>query len=184
MTANIGLTTAFGPDNQPYFAGQSAVNKTVNTFNGKLSSGRPGGTSAGAWPQCITQGTSLTIAQAFAAKSGHCGLAEPNAGFPTALLSQVPSLISHGSYMYVGILGGPVLQTKVTVDPTSGLSQYSPLRTFLSGAAIITGLGVADDLTYAGGNGEGSLMVFSDPSNVALAAQEVVTKLPLCEDIP
>jgi hypothetical protein len=57
-------------------------------------------------------------------------------------------------------------------------------------AAVKTGrsaacrtIGVADDLAYAGGNGQGSLMVFSDPSNVTLAAQEVV-KLPVCEDIP
>ncbi len=50
------------------------------------------------------------------------------------------------------------------------------MRTYLGGTPIITGLGVADDLK--------SLMVFTDPSAVALAAQEVVTRLPLCEDVP
>jgi hypothetical protein len=172
----VDLATAFGPDNQPYFAGQSAAKKTVNTFNAKP--GVPGGTSAAAWPQCITQGLAAgtTIAQAFAAKSGgHCGNAQPNAGFPDGLLGQTAALISHGSYMYAGTLNGPVVQTKVTVD-AAGLSHYSPIRTYLGGTPIITGLGVADDLK--------SLMVFSDPSAVALAAQEVVTRLPLCEDIP
>jgi hypothetical protein len=42
--------------------------------------------------------------------------------------------------------------------------------------AVATGLGVADDL--------GSLMVYTDPSVVGVAAAEVVTKLPLCEDMP
>ena len=69
-----------------------------------------------------------------------------------------------------------VVQVNVTVDPASGLSRYI-LRTYLSGnVAVVTGLGVADDL--------GSLMVFTDPSGAGLPGQEVITKLPPCEDIP
>ena len=50
-------------------------------------------------------------------------------------------------------------------------------RTYLSGSVpLITGLGVADDL--------GSLMVFTDPSAAGSLDQEVIIKLPLCEDIP
>jgi hypothetical protein len=40
---------------------------------------------------------------------------------------------------------------------------------------LVTGLGVADDLQ--------SLMVFTDSSGLDLAGQEVITKLPLCEDM-
>jgi hypothetical protein len=39
---------------------------------------------------------------------------------------------------------------------------------------LITGLGVADDL--------GSLMVYTDPSAVGTLGQEVIAKMPLCED--
>ena len=72
--------------------------------------------------------------------------------------------------------GNRVVQFKVTIDPVSGLSKYAS-RTYVSGlSSVVTGLGVADDL--------GSLMVFTDRSGIGLAGQEVITKLPLCEDIP
>jgi len=171
------LTTAFGPDNQPYFGGQ----RTVNTFNFT-----PGGSSATAWPQCIFNGfgfpapapTTLMgkLQAVFNANSGnHCGTAVPNSGFAVAGISQGQTLISHGSYMYASIgAGGGVAQFKVTVDPALGLSHYI-IRTYLSGSVpLTTGLGVADDL--------GSLMVFTDPSAAGLQGQEVVVKLPLCED--
>ena len=114
--------------------------------------------------------------------ANHCGNAVTNAGFVVAAVTQPQALISHGSYMYVSSsaaeAGGnsSVVQFKVTVDPVSGLSHYE-LRTYLSGnVPVVTGLGVADDL--------GSLMVFTDPSGIGLAGQEVITKLPLCEDLP
>ena len=70
--------------------------------------------------------------------------------------------------------GGGVAQFNVTVNPATGLSQYK-IRTYLSGSVpLITGLGVADDL--------GSLMVFTDPSSVGTVGQEVIAKMPLCED--
>jgi hypothetical protein len=71
----------------------------------------------------------------------------------------------------------------------------------LTGISLATGLGVADDLGYGAGGTQltsatavsatnpqgllgGSLMVMTDPSAVGLAGQGVVTRLPLCEDIP
>jgi hypothetical protein len=165
----VDLTTDFGPDNQPYFGGQ----RVVNTFDAT-----PGSSAANpvpsAWPQCITQGTNFTIPQAFAAKSSnHCGNAQPNGGFTAALITQPQAIIAHNSYMYSGPLGGTIIQFKVTTDPISGLSQYA-FRTYAVGFSLVTGLGVAEDLQ--------SLMIFSDPSALGLAGQEVVTKLPVCED--
>jgi hypothetical protein len=45
----------------------------------------------------------------------------------------------------------------------------------VTGLSITTGVGIAEDLQ--------SLMVYTDPSAIGLAGQEVVTKLPLCEDM-
>ena len=172
------LTAAFGPDNQLYFG---LVNSgAVNSFNGD-----PGGSAAIAWPQCIFNGfvfanpapTTLMgkLQAVFNAKSpNRCGIAQPNVGFSSAAVTQPDAIISHGPYMYAGPLGGKVVQFKVTINPVSGLSQYAS-RTYATGLALVTGLGVADDLQ--------SLMVFSDPSNLGLAGQEVIAKLPLCEDM-
>jgi hypothetical protein len=170
----VDLTTTFGPDNQPYFGGA----KTVNSFNPD-----PGGPAANAWPQCIFDGfgfanpppTTLMgkLAVVFNAHSANrCLTAVPNPGFPGVV--QPEAIISHGSYMYAGGTGSPTLQVKVTVNPGSGLSQYAS-RTYVGGLTIITGLGVADDLK--------SVMNFTDPSGIGLAGQEVIVKVPLCEDM-
>jgi hypothetical protein len=169
-------TTVFGPDNQPYFGGQPGVN-SVNSD--------PGGSAATAWPQCIFNGFGFgnpaptTLAGKLQAvfnshSANHCGNAQANIGFMQALIAQPLAIISHGSYMYAPT-GNRVVQFKVTVDPVSGLSHYAS-RTYLSGlSGFVTGLGVADDLK--------SLMTFTDPSGLGLADQEVITKLPLCEDM-
>jgi hypothetical protein len=168
------LTTAFGPDVQPYFGGA----RTVNSFNSD-----PGGSSPTAWPQCTFNGfifsnpppTTLMgkLQAVFNAHSANrCGNAVTNPSF--AGITQPPAIISHGSYMYVAAVTGTVVQFKVTVDPVSGLSQYAH-RTYLSGTSINTGLGVADDL--------GSLMTFTDPSGLGLAGQAIIIKAPLCEDM-
>jgi hypothetical protein len=102
-----------------------------------------------------------------------CGDAQPNFGFISALITQPPAIISHGNYMYVGPLGGNVIQFAVTAFP-NGQSNYQ-FRTFVTGLSILTGLGVAEDLK--------SLMIYTDPTTLGLASQEVVTKLPLCEDM-
>jgi hypothetical protein len=161
------VTTQFGPDGQPYFGGQ----RTMNSFGSD-----PGGTAKTAWPQCIfANNASVSLADAFANKRGNgCGIATANFGFSS--LIQPNTVIHHGQYMYVGPqVAGSITQIKVTTNPLSGLSIYKS-RTYLSGVPVTTGLGVADDL--------GSLMVFTDPSVVGAAASEVVTKLPLCEDMP
>ena len=168
------LTTAFGPDSQPYFGGQ----RIVNTFDGTPGSS-PTNPITSAWPQCVTQGTNFTIEEAFANHSAnHCGNAAPNGAFTAALVVQPRDLITHGSYMYAAPNGtGSITQMKVTVDPLSGLSQYV-FRTYASGFGLVTGLGVADDLK--------SLMVFVNPANeipgVAPTNLELVTNVPLCED--
>jgi hypothetical protein len=171
------LTTAFGPDDQPYFGGS----RTVNTFNAD-----PGGSSATAWPQCTFNGfifpnppptTLMAKLQAVfnAHSANHCGNAVPNVGFSSLPVVQPQALISHGSYMYTSGTGQPVVQFKVTVDPVTGLSQYAH-RTYVSGGnGLTTGLGVADDLN--------SFMDFTDPSGLGLASQQIIYKMPLCEDM-
>jgi hypothetical protein len=170
----VDLTTAFGPDVQPYFGGA----RTVNSFNPD-----PGGPSPTAWPQCTFNGfpfptppppTLMGKLQAVfnAHSANHCLNAVANVGFTGVI--QPEAIISHGSYMYAGPIGGAVLQFKVTVDPVSGLSQYAH-RTYLSGGTLTTGLGVADDLQ--------SLMTFTDPSSIGAAGRAVIIKAPLCEDM-
>jgi hypothetical protein len=169
MPAN--LTTAFGPDNQPYFGGR----RVVMSFNSQ-----PGGPFNTAWPNCTYANSGIAGAndkQAFAnplAFANGCGLAQPNFGFTSALVTQPSALITHGNYMYTGPVGGTIIQFKVTVDPISHMSQYK-FRTLVSGLSIVTGLGIANDLK--------SLMVYTDPTAIGLAAQEIVTKVPLCEDM-
>ena len=169
MPAN--LTTAFGPDNQPYFGGR----RVVMSFNSQ-----PGGPFRSAWPNCISANSGLvgaTLDQAFKnplAFTNGCGPAQPNFGFTSALVTQPSAMIPHGDYMYTGPVGGTIVQFKVSVDPISHLSQYK-FRTFVSGLSIVTGLGIANDLK--------SLMVYTDPTAIGLAAQEIVTKVPLCEDM-
>src|SRR5215831_3030899 len=78
----VDLTTAFGPDNQPYLGGR----QTVNTFNST-----PGGSAPTAWPQCIFNGfgfanpaptTLMGKMQAVfnAHSANHCGMQSPTPG--------------------------------------------------------------------------------------------------------
>jgi len=180
FTANVGggLTTAFGPDSQPYFGGQL----NVNSFNGN-----PGGSVATAWPQCIFNGFSFAnpppvtlmgkLAVVFNARSAnHCGTAQPNGGFSLAGVTAPNAIIRHGSYMYAPMLNNTVVvQFKVTADSISGLSQYK-FRTYIAGLPPeITGLGVADDLQ--------SLMIYINVLNLGAVERENFTRLPLCEDM-
>ena len=197
---NSGLATnlasAFGPDGQPYIGGQRVVNTFLNT---------PGGTQGGTWPQCIHFGggapnvsgfalhdailadlssstyqvPNKTVPGALQANTANkCGTMTANAGFTSSLITQPSSLLSHVAadgtgYMYTGPVGGFVVQAHLGKDGV-GRTTYR-IRQYLSGTSLSTGLGVADDL--------GSLMVMTDPSAVGLAGQEVMTKLPLCEDM-
>ena len=161
------LTTQFGPDNQPYFGGQ----RTMTSYGSP-----PGGTVKTAWPNCIWQNNgSTSLADAFAHnRTNGCGNALPNFGFTAALLIQPSVAVRHGQYLYTGLeAGGTITQFKITVDLT-GHSNYVS-RTYLTIGGVATGVGVADDLN--------SLMVYTDPSAVGLPGAEIVTKLPLCEDM-
>jgi hypothetical protein len=115
-----------------------------------------------AWPQCVQGVTGCTPIAVIE-------LPFPGGG----------PLISHGSYLYIGGVGfplsTPVVQIKVTVDAVTGSSHYA-LRTYFSpGIGLNTGLGVAHDLK--------SFMAFIDQSGKGLAAQEIIFKMPLCEDM-
>jgi hypothetical protein len=163
------LTTAFGPDFQPYFGGQ----RVVMSFNSQ-----PGGPFPTSWPTCIWQTVgAASLADAFSNPlfySNGCGDAQPNFGFTSALVTQPNAMISHGNYMYTGPLGGTIDQFYVTEDPVSHITQYQ-FRTLVTGLSIVTGLGIAED--------QQSLMVYADPTAIGLSGQEVVTKVPLCEDM-
>jgi hypothetical protein len=194
---NSGLATnlasTFGPDGQPYIGGQRVINSFLNT---------PGGTQGGTWPQCIHFGGGAPNVSGFALHdailadlssstyqkpqnggtvantANKCGTMTANAGFTSALITQPSSILPHVAadgtgYIYTGPLGGLVIQAHLGKDLV-GRTTYKT-RTYLSGTSLSTGLGVADDL--------GSLMVMTDPSAVGLAGQEVMTKLPLCEDM-
>src|SRR5262249_16010568 len=130
------LTTAFGPDNQPYFGGQ----RVINSFNSVPGSSDLNPISS-AWPNCIWQNTgaaSLTDAFVNFFPNG-CGSAQPNFAFATALVIQPNALISHGKYMYTAPgIGGTVYQFLVKTDPISGLSRYR-FRTLVSGLSTVTG---------------------------------------------
>jgi hypothetical protein len=167
MPAN--LTTEFGPDLQPYFGGR----RVVMSFNSQ-----PGGPFPTSWPNCIWQTVgAASLADAFANPlfySNGCGNAQPNFGFTSALVTQPNAMITHGNYMYTGPVGGTLDQFYVTEDPFSHITQYQ-FRTLVTGLSIVTGLGIAED--------QKSLMIYADPTAIGLSAQEVVTKVPLCEDM-
>jgi hypothetical protein len=167
------LTTIFGPDGQPYFGGA----RYMDTF-GSLA----GGTLLNAWPQCITGGKASSMAAVVAAfeanSAGGCGSAVMNPAFSTNVINAPSALISHGSYMYLArtitVGQGQVLQIKVGKDPSHGYTTYRG-RNYLNGLTAPIGIGVADDLM--------SLFVMGDPSLIGLYGREVMTKLPLCEDM-
>jgi hypothetical protein len=168
----VDLTTAFGPDNQPYFGGR----RVVNSFNSVPGSNDVNNPVVTAWPNCIWQTSgAASLADAFNNNfQNGCGSAQPNFAFTAALITQPNALISHGKYMYTGPIGGTIYQFLVKVSPLSGLSEYR-FRTYVTGLSIVTGLGTDDALQ--------SLFIFTDPTALGLAAREFVTKLPLCEDM-
>jgi hypothetical protein len=133
--------------------------------------------------------------------NGGCGTFGANAGFagnaviqPQALTGYVtPSGVT---YMFTAGVAQPVVQVKLTRDAV-GQSHYA-IRTYLQNqSGFVTGLAVAADMNFlgtgshnsqggatpsAGATGSGSLIVMTDASGIGLAAQEIMTRLPLCED--
>lgn len=67
-----------------------------------------------------------------------------------------------------------MIQAKLAIDPTTRATVITQ-RTYGNTFANITGIGFSEGLQ--------SVMIYADPTAVALAAQEVVTKLPVCEDM-
>jgi hypothetical protein len=164
----VDLTNVVSPvDNQPTFGGQ----RTVNAFGGV-----PGGTSNFAFPACIWKNNgSLSLLDAFQHnRQGGCGNAGTDFAFLSANIIQPSGSTYHGQYVYMGPVGGTGVQFKLNVDPFSGQTNYA-FRTYITGLAIETGIGVADDL--------GSIIWYNDPSGIGAAAQEDLTKAPLCEDM-
>jgi len=138
------------------------------------------------------------IADVFAKhKNGGCQFG-PNAGFSGSPQSLATYVASNGNmYMFAGGTAQPVAQTRLTIDAT-GATHYST-RTYFSPISngFVTGVGVAPDMNFstggsvtttgaatpaAGATGSGSLIVMTDFSGLGLAAQEIMTRLPLCED--
>jgi hypothetical protein len=141
------------------------------------------------------------IADVFAHhKQGGCQFG-PNAGFSGSPVVQPQTMATYvasngNQYMFTAGVGQPVVQTRLTQD-AAGATHYNT-RTYFSGEnGITTGVGVAPDMNFTtagsvnttgvatpatGATGSGSLIVMVDSSGLGLAAQENMTRLPLCED--
>ena len=94
----VDLTTAFGPDNQPYFGGQ----RIVNSFDSQPGSNANNPVPS-AWPQCTFNtvgGLTGTLMNKLTTifnnhSANHCGPAQSNFGFGSALVTQPSALIPH-----------------------------------------------------------------------------------------
>jgi hypothetical protein len=131
-------------------------------------------------------------------KQGGCAFG-PNAGLSAAPVVQPQSIAvyqaSNGNqYLFTSGVGQPVTQTRITQNAV-GASLYHTRTYFSQGTGLITGVGVAPNMNFVGPaqvdttghtpvgpTGSGSLIAMTDPSGLGLAAQEVMSRLPLCED--
>jgi hypothetical protein len=137
------------------------------------------------------------IADVFAKhKNGGCQFG-PNAGFSSSGQTLATYQASNGNmYMFAGGTSQSVAQARLTTDAV-GATHYNTRTYFSQGNGFVTGVGVAPDMNFttagsvntlgvptpaAGATGSGSLIVMTDVSGLALAAQEAMTRLPLCED--
>jgi hypothetical protein len=131
-------------------------------------------------------------------KQGGCQWG-PSSGLSAAPVVQPQTIAgyqaSNGNmYLFSAGVGQPITQTRVTQNAV-GASQYKTRTFFSQGVGIVTGIGVAPDMNFAGPGqvdtkglvpvgptNSGSLIVMNDSSGLGLAAQEVMSRLPLCED--
>lgn len=149
-----------GADGQPYIGGMNIATNFTN------------------FPACIATGSGTDIAGAFANNSqNHCGTATPNKFLNTSpddgvtpIRLETFSFVSHGNYLYRGIKGGFVFQAKV--DPVAGITT---LQRRYANTLDPVGIGFSEGLK--------STMVYDDLSGLGLAAQIVVRKMPICEDM-
>jgi hypothetical protein len=172
--------------------------------------GEPGVTLPAVYPsQSATFGNYNAVAALDAAiadvfskhSNGGCGAFGPNSGFSASPVVQPQTMATYvasngNKYMFTAGTAQPVVQTRITINAT-GQSIYNTRTYFSNGNGFVTGIGVAPDMGFttagsvtttgaptpaAGATGSGSLIVMTDPSGLGLAAQEVMTRLPLCED--
>ena len=131
-------------------------------------------------------------------KNGNCQFG-PNSGFSASPVIQPATMAvyraSNGNqYMFTAGVVQPVVQSRLTQDAV-GATHYNTRTYFSQGTGTVTGVGVAPDMNFAGlgqvntlglppvgATGSGSVIVMTDPSGLNLAAQEVMSRLPLCED--
>jgi hypothetical protein len=133
--------------------------------------------------------------------NGGCSTFGANSGFAGTAVIQPNTMTGYVTpsgqiYMFTAGTAQPVVQAKLTRDAV-GQTHYA-IRTYLQNTTgFVTGVGVASSMSFDGtgshdtaGNptpnplatGSGSLIVMTDPSGIGLAGQEVMTRLPLCED--
>jgi hypothetical protein len=99
-------------------------------------------------------------------------------------------------YIFTAGTAQPIVQTRLTQDAV-GATHYNTRTYFSNGNGFATGIGIAPDMNFttpgsvtttgaptpaAGATGSGSVIVMTDPSGLALASQEIMSRLPLCED--
>ena len=161
---------AIGADGQPYIGGVGIMSNFTNFPNciAGLLTATPAAQAAG-------------IVTAFVNNSqNHCGTATPNKILNTApdgvtaLKLETQALVSHGNYLYRGVKGGVMYQANV------GATGVTHQRVFATGLASPTGIGFSED----NGTPSASTMLYDDPTALALAAQERIYTLPICEDFP
>lgn len=133
--------------------------------------------------------------------NGGCQNFGGNAGFSASPVIQPQDIAAYTAsngrmYMFSAGVGQPVVQARLT-QAADGTTHYA-IRTYFSNAnGFTTGIGVAPDMNFTtagsvdhNGNptpnlaatGSGSLIVMTDPTGLGLAGQEIMSRLPLCED--
>jgi len=133
--------------------------------------------------------------------NGGCGTFGGNAGFSANPVIQPNTIAGYTAsngrkYMFSAGTGQPTVQARIT-QTADGSSHYTIRTYFSNGNGFTTGIGVAPDMNFttAGSvdthgtptpnplaTGSGSLIVMTDPTGLGLAGQEIMSRLPLCED--
>jgi hypothetical protein len=133
--------------------------------------------------------------------NGGCGTFGGNAGFSANPVIQPQTMAGYtasngNKYMFTAGVGQPTVQARINQN-ADGSSHYVIRTYFSNGNGFTTGIGVAPDMNFTtagsvnslgaptpapGATGSGSLIVMTDPSGLALAGQEIMSRLPLCED--